>query len=170
MLSKLGSASRLFTCSPRILELVFPERDFGSLVEVERVNAEHGVVAAGCGDEGVEVERGGHAESAAVVGVLAQEVDAAGSLKDPRGGMAAVVAVMDEEAMDAIGLDRSAQALTPAAARSISAAFSGVISRCGIPSISKPTMNFLTSAERSNGGKKWAWNVHSGWGWPAVGL
>ena len=32
------------------------------------------------------------------------------------------------------------------------AAASGVMSRCGIPSISKPTMNLRTVAERSSGG------------------
>ena len=37
-------------------------------------------------------------------------------------------------------------------ALSFSAAVSGVMSRCGIPSISNPTMNFRTVAERSNGG------------------
>src|SRR5581483_1078800 len=36
--------------------------------------------------------------------------------------------------------------------RSFLAASSGVISRCGMASISNPTMNFLTVAERSNGG------------------
>ena len=39
-----------------------------------------------------------------------------------------------------------------AASRSRSAAASGVRSRCGEPSISKPTMNFLIVAERSSGG------------------
>jgi hypothetical protein len=33
-----------------------------------------------------------------------------------------------------------------------SAAISGVMSRCGVPSISKPTINLRTVAERSNGG------------------
>ena len=33
-----------------------------------------------------------------------------------------------------------------------SAALSGVISRCGIPSISNPTINFLTVADLSSGG------------------
>ena len=33
-----------------------------------------------------------------------------------------------------------------------SAAISAVMSRCGVPSISKPTMNFRMVAERSNGG------------------
>jgi len=37
-------------------------------------------------------------------------------------------------------------------ARNRCAASSGVMSRCGIPSISKPTMNFRTVAERSSGG------------------
>jgi hypothetical protein len=37
-------------------------------------------------------------------------------------------------------------------ARSRSAAPSAVMSRCGMPSISKPTMNFFTVAERSSGG------------------
>ena len=32
------------------------------------------------------------------------------------------------------------------------AALSGVMSRCGVPSISNPTINFLTVAERSSGG------------------
>lgn len=36
--------------------------------------------------------------------------------------------------------------------RSRSAALSGVMSRWGSPSISYPTMNFLTVADRSNGG------------------
>jgi hypothetical protein len=36
--------------------------------------------------------------------------------------------------------------------RNLSAAISGVMSRCGIPSISKPTMNLRTVAERSSGG------------------
>jgi len=38
---------------------------------------------------------------------------------------------------------------------------SGVMSRCGIPSSSKPTMNFRTAAERRSGGKKCAWKCHS---------
>ena len=38
------------------------------------------------------------------------------------------------------------------AARSRRAASSGVISRCGMPSISKPTINLRTVAERSRGG------------------
>ena len=33
-----------------------------------------------------------------------------------------------------------------------SAALSGVMSLCGIPSISNPTMNFRTVADRSSGG------------------
>jgi len=37
-------------------------------------------------------------------------------------------------------------------ARNRWAAASGVMSRCGIPSISKPTMNLRTVAERSSGG------------------
>lgn len=37
-------------------------------------------------------------------------------------------------------------------ARSLAAADSGVMSRWGWPSISKPTMNLRTVAERSNGG------------------
>jgi hypothetical protein len=37
-------------------------------------------------------------------------------------------------------------------ARSRSAAVSAVMSRCGIPSISNPTMNLRTVAERSSGG------------------
>ncbi len=37
-------------------------------------------------------------------------------------------------------------------ARKRSAALSGVMSRCGIPSISNPTMNFLTVADLSSGG------------------
>ena len=36
--------------------------------------------------------------------------------------------------------------------RSRSAALSGVMSRCGIPSISNPTINFRTVADRSSGG------------------
>ncbi len=39
-----------------------------------------------------------------------------------------------------------------ATALSLSAALSGVMSRCGIPNISKPTMNFLTVADLSSGG------------------
>jgi hypothetical protein len=39
-----------------------------------------------------------------------------------------------------------------AASRSRAAAASGVRSRCGEPSISKPTMNFLIVAERRSGG------------------
>ena len=42
--------------------------------------------------------------------------------------------------------------IQPAASRSRSAAASGVRSRCGEPSISKPTMNFLIVAERRSGG------------------
>ena len=38
------------------------------------------------------------------------------------------------------------------ASRSRAAAASGVRSRCGEPSISKPTMNFFTVAERRSGG------------------
>ncbi len=41
---------------------------------------------------------------------------------------------------------------TAGTARNRSAAPSAVMSRCGMPSISKPTMNFFTVAERSNGG------------------
>ena len=41
---------------------------------------------------------------------------------------------------------------TSETALSLSAALSGVMSRCGIPSISKPTMNLRTVAERSSGG------------------
>jgi hypothetical protein len=41
---------------------------------------------------------------------------------------------------------------TAGTARSRSAAVSGVISRCGMPSISKPTMYLRTVAERSRGG------------------
>ena len=41
---------------------------------------------------------------------------------------------------------------TQPAARSRSAAVSGVMSLCGMPNISKPTMNLRTVAERSNGG------------------
>lgn len=37
-------------------------------------------------------------------------------------------------------------------ARNLSAALSGVMSLWGIPSISNPTMNFRTVAERSSGG------------------
>ena len=54
-------------------------------------------------------------------------------------------------------------------ARRVSALVSGVMSRCGIPSSSKPTMNLRTVAERSSGGKKCAWKCHSGWSWPSVG-
>ena len=43
-----------------------------------------------------------------------------------------------------------------AKALSRSAALSGVISRCGIPNISNPTMNFRMVADRNKGGKKWA--------------
>jgi hypothetical protein len=44
------------------------------------------------------------------------------------------------------------QKCTSLALRSRSAAASAVMSRCGMPSISKPTMNFRTVAERSSGG------------------
>ena len=37
--------------------------------------------------------------------------------------------------------------------RSLSAAVSGVMSRCGVASSSYPTMNFCTVADRNNGGK-----------------
>ena len=40
----------------------------------------------------------------------------------------------------------------PAASRNLAAAASGVMSRCGEPSISKPTMNFRIVAERRSGG------------------
>ena len=57
----------------------------------------------------------------------------------------------------------------PSSERNFSAANSGVISRCGFPSISKPTMNLRTVAERRSGGKKCAWKCHSGCSWPSVG-
>jgi len=44
------------------------------------------------------------------------------------------------------------KAIYPAVSLSRAAAASGVRSRCGEPSISKPTMNFLIVAERSSGG------------------
>ena len=48
------------------------------LVEVDGVGDEAAVGAGGDGDEGGEVDGGGHDEAVAVVGVLADEVDAAG--------------------------------------------------------------------------------------------
>ena len=39
-----------------------------------------------------------------------------------------------------------------ASSRSRPAALSGVMSRCGVPSISKPTINLRMVAERSSGG------------------
>jgi hypothetical protein len=39
-----------------------------------------------------------------------------------------------------------------AISRSRAAAVSGVMSRCGVPNISYPTMNFRTVAERNSGG------------------
>ena len=50
-----------------------------------------------------------------------------------------------------------------------SAALSGVMSRCGVPSISNPTMNFRIVAERKSGGKKCAWKCHSGCSTPSLG-
>src|SRR5215831_6256318 len=43
-------------------------------------------------------------------------------------------------------------AIVSPASRNRDAAASGVISRCGVPSISNPTMNLRIFAERSNGG------------------
>ena len=48
------------------------------LVEVDGVGEDAAVGARGDGDEGGEVDGGGHDEAVAVVGVLADEVDAAG--------------------------------------------------------------------------------------------
>ena len=48
------------------------------VAEVNGVREEAAVGAGGDGDEGGEVDGGGHDEAAGVVGVLADEVDAAG--------------------------------------------------------------------------------------------
>ncbi len=52
------------------------------LVEVDGVGEEAAVGAGGDGDEGGEVDGGGHDEAAGVVGVLADEVDAAGGAEE----------------------------------------------------------------------------------------
>ena len=51
-----------------------------------------------------------------------------------------------------IGLVKARHLSQVASDRNFSAASSGVISRCGFPSISNPTMNFRTVAERNSGG------------------
>src|SRR5580704_4926320 len=45
--------------------------------------------------------------------------------------------------------------------RNFCAAYSGVISRCGDPSSSKPTINFRILADLRRGKKKCAWKCHS---------
>src|SRR5262245_22736349 len=47
---------------------------------------------------------------------------------------------------------KALHAIVPPASRNRDAAASGVISRCGVPSISNPTMNFRIFAERNRGG------------------
>ncbi len=69
------------------------EEEFGDglidvLVEVDGVGEEAAVGARGDGDEGGEVDGGRHDEAAGVVGVLADEVDAAGCGVD--GGLGVV--------------------------------------------------------------------------------
>jgi len=56
------------------------------------------------------------------------------------------------DAFDLPGYKPLGQKCSSGQARRRWAAASGVMSRCGIPSISKPTMNLRTVAERSNGG------------------
>ena len=57
-----------------------------ALVEVDGVGEEAAVGARRDGDEGGEVDGGGHDEAAGVVGVLADEVDAAGCAVEGGGG------------------------------------------------------------------------------------
>ena len=63
----------------------FVDGDVDALVEVDGVGEEAAVGARGDGDEGGEVDGGGHDEAAGVVGVLADEVDAAGGAEEARG-------------------------------------------------------------------------------------
>ena len=61
--------------------------------------------------------------------------------------------LIDQRVEDLSTLDHSlGQKCYSVQLRKRSAASSGVMSRCGMPSISKPTMNLRTVAERSSGG------------------
>src|SRR5260370_27936559 len=53
------------------------------------------------------------------------------------------------------------ESIYPAASLKLAAAASGVRSRWGEPSISKPTMNFRIVAERRSGGMKMSGRFHS---------
>ena len=121
----------------------------GGFVKVQRVQAQHVIGArAGC-DDRVKAERGGHAEAAAVVSVLTQQVHAARSLVDSTWRCSGLLLVVLYDGVDSCFHGHT---WTSLATRIISAAFSGVISRWGIPNISKPTINLRISAERRSGG------------------
>ncbi len=57
---------------------------FGVLGKIFGVNVYPAVVARGGGDPGVHIHRHGHHEAVVIVGVLADQIYAAGSAIDPR--------------------------------------------------------------------------------------
>src|SRR5690606_24788908 len=127
------------------------ERERVLLAQVGGDDADRAVLA---GREGqVSPPFQGHREDEAVVvvGVLADEVHAArapGEVLRPapedvfEGGHGAVARVRH----------RRLRWWTAGSAASLAAACSGVMSRCGSASISKPTMNLRTVADRRSGG------------------
>ena len=98
------------------------------------------------GDHGIPVNRAWEDEAVVIVGMFADQIDPTRCPDKQRRGLT------ESPVIGGNGPGPRVASRHGITARSRSAACSGVRSRCASASISKPTMNLRTEAERSSGG------------------